>query len=200
MRTRCMIPRPSSPRKGSIAFSPPGRASRSCGKADPAIFRDEADGRLWMMFGSFWDGIFLVELDPKTGLRREPESPPLRLAGAPEIEAPFLHQRNGRYYLFVNRGKCCRGTNSTYEIRVGRSGKITGPFLDQSGKDMRDDGGTLLLAGVDEFIGPGHASLLRRDGRDWLAHHYYARSLDGRSRLRLVRLTWDPAGWPRVQP
>lgn len=176
------------------------RAGDRFNAIDPAVFRDKADGRLWMSFGSFWDGIFLVELDPKTGLRREPASPPLRLAGAPEIEAPFLHQRDGRYYLFGNWGKCCRGTNSTYEIRVGRGDKITGPFLDSTGKDLREGGGTLLLQSTDEFIGPGHASLLRRDGQEWLAHHYYAKSLGGRSRLRLVRLTWDPSGWPRVQP
>ena len=74
-----------------------------------------------------WDGIFLVELDPKTGLRREPAAPPICLATAPEIEAPFLHKHADKYYLFVNWGKCCRGTNSTYEIRVGRSETITGP-------------------------------------------------------------------------
>jgi arabinan endo-1,5-alpha-L-arabinosidase len=176
------------------------RASDRFNAIDPAIFRDEADGRLWMTFGSFWDGIFLVELDPKTGLRRESESPPLRLAGAPEIEAPFLHKHHGKYYLFVNWGKCCRGTNSTYEIRLGRSDQITGPFLDRSGKDLRGGGGTLLLAGVDEFIGPGHASFLHRNGQEWLAHHYYGKSLGGRSRLRLVRVNWDASGWPRVQP
>lgn len=176
------------------------RASDRFNAIDPAIYQEEGDGRLWMTFGSFWDGIFLVELDPKTGLRREPDSPPLRLASAPEIEAPFLHKRGDKYYLFVNWGKCCRGIDSTYEIRVGRSDKITGPFLDQSDKDLRAGGGTLLLESADEFIGPGHASLLHRNGQEWLAHHYYAKSLRGRSRLRLVRVIWDPAGWPRVQP
>jgi arabinan endo-1,5-alpha-L-arabinosidase len=167
---------------------------------DPAVFRDAANGSLWMTFGSFWDGIHLVELDATSGMRRDPASVPIRLAFAPEIEAPFLHQRDGYYYLLVNWGKCCRGVNSTYEIRIGRSRAVTGPYLDRGGVDLRDRGGTLVLASQDRWIGPGHASILNRDGRDWLVHHYYDRELDGRSRLRMVPLTWDAQGWPVVAP
>jgi arabinan endo-1,5-alpha-L-arabinosidase len=165
---------------------------------DPAIFRDSSDGALWMAFGSFWDGIHLVGLDPSTGLRRDPKDNPVRLASAPEIEAPFLHQRDGYYYLFLNWGKCCRGVNSTYEIRVGRSRSVAGPYIDRSGTDLREAGGTLVLAGEDRWIGPGHASIFSHDGHEWLVHHYYDRELGGRSRLRMVPLTWDPEGWPLV--
>jgi len=163
---------------------------------DPAIFRDATNGSLWMSFGSFWDGIHLVELDPISGLRREPGRAPLRLAFTPEIEAPFLHQRAGYYYLFVNWGKCCRGLDSTYEIRIGRSRAVTGPYLDRSGIDLRERGGTLVLAGEGRWIGPGHASIHERDGREWLVHHYYDREANGRPRLRMVPLTWDSEGWP----
>lgn len=164
---------------------------------DPAIFADD-DGSLWMTFGSFWDGIHLIELDPKTGMRRDKDEAPRRLATAPEIEAPFLHKRNGYYYLFINWGKCCRGIESTYEIRVGRSETITGPYRDREGKDLKDEGGTLVLDTQGRFIGPGHASILPRNGREYLAHHFYDGENRGRSRLRLVELTWDEAGWPRV--
>jgi arabinan endo-1,5-alpha-L-arabinosidase len=167
---------------------------------DPALFRDATNGSLWMTFGSFWDGIHLVELDPTSGLRREPTGAPLRLAGAPEIEAPFLHQRDGYYYLFVNWGKCCRGVASTYEIRVGRSRAVTGPYVDRSGIDLRERGGTLVLAGEDRWIGPGHASIDRHKGREWLVHHYYDREANGRPRLRQVPLNWDKEGWPVVEP
>ena len=166
---------------------------------DPAIFRDGANGSLWMTFGSFWDGIHLVELDPVTGLRRNPDQPPQRIAWSPEIEAPFLHHRDGSYYLFVNWGKCCRGVESTYEIRVGRSRTVSGPYLDREGRDLRTGGGTLVLDSEDRWIGPGHPSIIERDGREWLAHHYYDRELRGRSRLRMVPLSWDAEGWPVVE-
>ena len=62
-----------------------------------------------------------VELDPQTGLRKDSNAPPQALAWKEAIEAPCLHQRGDHYYLFVNWDLCCRGTNSTYNIRVGRS-------------------------------------------------------------------------------
>lgn len=165
---------------------------------DPAIFRDATNASLWMSFGSFWDGIHLVELDPATGLRRDSTQAPLRLAYAPEIEAPFLHQRDGYYYLFINWGKCCRGVDSTYEIRVGRSRAVTGPYLDRDGTDLRERGGTIVLGSDERRIGPGHASIHERAGRPWLVHHYYDRQLNGRPRLRMVPLSWDAEGWPVV--
>ncbi len=75
---------------------------------------------------------------------------------------------------------------------------MTGPYLDRSGTDLRDRGGTLVLASDDRWIGPGHASLFNRDGQEWLVHHYYDRELNGRSRLRMVPLSWDADGWPLV--
>jgi arabinan endo-1,5-alpha-L-arabinosidase len=161
---------------------------------DPAIFRD--GGTLWMTFGSFWDGIHLVELDPATGLRKSPDTAPLRLASAPEIEAPFLCKRDGWYYLFLNWGFCCRGVNSTYELRAGRSRVINGPYVDRDGRELLKGGGTQVLASVDRYIGPGHASLHTHEGKEYLVHHYYDRELEGRPRLRMVPLTWDADGWP----
>jgi arabinan endo-1,5-alpha-L-arabinosidase len=165
---------------------------------DPAVFLDSTNGALWLAFGSFWDGIHLVELDAATGMRRDAGSAPRRLASAPEIEAPFLSQHGGDYFLFLNWGKCCRGVDSTYEIRVGRARAVTGPYLDRNGTDLRERGGTLVLGSEDRWIGPGHASIFERDGREWLVHHYYDRELKGRSRLRMVPLSWDAEGWPVV--
>jgi arabinan endo-1,5-alpha-L-arabinosidase len=182
--------------RGPVLLS---RRSDRYNAIDPAVFHDGTDGTLWMVFGSFWDGIHLVKLDPKTGLRRSPESAPIRLATAPEIEAPFLHRRGSFYYLFLNWGKCCRGVDSTYEIRVGRSRSVAGPYLDRNGADLREGGGTLVLASEDRWIGPGHASIFARDGREWLVHHYYDRELSGRPRLRLVPLSWDSEDWPMVR-
>ncbi len=163
---------------------------------DPALIADA--GRLWMSFGSFWDGIMMVELDPSTGMLKDPEVEPLRLAAAPEIEAPFIHKEDGWYHLFVNWGKCCRGVESTYEIRVGRSREITGPYLDKDGTPLTAGGGTLLLGTRGRFIGPGHASIYHRSGKPWLMHHYYDREDQGRSKLRGLPLKWVN-GWPVVE-
>jgi arabinan endo-1,5-alpha-L-arabinosidase len=180
---------------------------------DPAITRSE-DGRLWLTFGSFWSGIKLIELDPRTGKRLAPAVPPIALAAHPQeandaIEAPYIRFHQGYYYLFVNWDYCCRGPRSTYNIRVGRSPRITGPYLDQAGVDMRQGGGTLVLGSPpeaapskpapNEGIGPGHAGILTDEGVDRFSFHYEAvPGGGGRSRLVIGTVTWGRDGWPKV--
>jgi arabinan endo-1,5-alpha-L-arabinosidase len=161
---------------------------------DPAVIAD--NGKLWMSFGSFWEGICLIELDPATGLAKK-NAKPVKLAMHPEIEAPFIHKHGGYYYLFVNWGKCCRGVESTYEIRVGRSKSITGPYLDRENTAMKDGGGAPFLATDGRFIGPGHASIFKDKGKEMLVHHYYDKDRRGRSDLRMLPLEWKD-GWPQV--
>ncbi|WP_052573267.1 arabinan endo-1,5-alpha-L-arabinosidase [Haloferula sp. BvORR071] len=162
---------------------------------DPAVI---ADGKkLWMSYGSFWDGIFLLELDPESGLRKD-KAEPIRLAMYPEIEAPFIHKHGDYYYLFVNWGKCCRGVDSTYEIRVGRSKDITGPYKDKDGADMKAGGGSAFLASDGRFIGPGHASIFVAKGKEMLVHHFYDKDRRGRSDLRMLPMEWKD-GWPMVE-
>ncbi|GAA5478416.1 intracellular endo-alpha-(1-_5)-L-arabinanase [Haloferula helveola] len=163
---------------------------------DPAVIRDGK--RLWMSFGSFWDGIMLVELDPETGLMNDPEAKPVRLAHHHEIEAPFICERDGWYYLFVNWGLCCRGVRSTYEIRVGRSRKIEGPYVDREGVRMTDGGGSLVMSRERENIGPGHASIFENGGKQWLVHHFYDGEDRGKSKLGMAPLSWKD-GWPKVK-
>ena len=162
---------------------------------DPALTFD-AEGRLWMAFGSFWSGIKLIELNPKTGHRLSPDSAMYALAFNDMIEAPFIHRRGTNYFLFVNWGQCCKGTNSTYEIRVGRSDKITGPYFDRDGKNMLNRGGTLFLDSKPPFYGPGHAGIITVAGQDWFSCHYYDGNQRGRSKLWAGKLNWDTDGWP----
>ena len=167
---------------------------------DPAAMID-ADGRMWLSFGSFWGGIRMVELDPKTGKRLAADSPVHALAWQEQIEGPFIHRRDGRYYLFVAWGWCCRGVNSTYNVRVGRSDRITGPYLDRDGKDMRDGGGTLLAGTDGPLIGPGQPSVFTDDGgRDHLVCHFYDATRRGRPTLAIRPLVWDAGGWPALPP
>lgn len=164
---------------------------------DPSVLR-APDGRLWMAYGSFWGGLFLVELDPRTGLRLDPEASPIQLAWSEEIEAPTLYHRDGYYYLFFNDGLCCRGKDSTYRIRVGRAREITGPYLDDQGRDLRERGGRLVIGTQGDFIGPGHATVVIDGDQQWLAMHFYDGTRGGAPTLALRRLEWTDDGWPRV--
>jgi arabinan endo-1,5-alpha-L-arabinosidase len=164
---------------------------------DPSVLRSE-EGRLWMAFGSFWSGIKLIELHPQTGLRIAADSPMHSLAHKSEIEAATLHFRDGFYYLFVNWGHCCRGLESTYNIRVGRGREITGPYLDREGVDLMRGGGTLVLETEGRFIGPGHAGIFKEDDRYLLSYHFYDRDDNGRPKLAIRPLEWDAEGWPRI--
>jgi arabinan endo-1,5-alpha-L-arabinosidase len=164
---------------------------------DPSVMLDR-DGKLWMAFGSFWSGIKLIELDPETGKRIADDSPMSSLARAKEIEAACIYRHGDEYFLFVNWGLCCRGINSTYNIRVGRSAKITGPYLDKEGKDLLQDGGTLVIGSDGDFIGPGHAGILERDGRTFMSMHFYDGKRGGLATMAIRELTWDDKGWPTV--
>lgn len=164
---------------------------------DPAIVRTP-DGGMWMVYGSYWTGIKLFELDPETGKRISPDAPTYSLARNEQIEAAAIEHHEGYYYLFVNWGHCCRGVRSTYNIRVGRSREITGPYLDRNGVDLLEGGGTLLLDTDGVAIGPGHAAFFEHDGQPMLSYHFYSGEDNGRAKLGVRRLEWDEEGWPRV--
>jgi len=174
---------------------------------DPAFVRDRHGGE-WLAFGSFWGGIHLIRLDPRTGKPASGARPVMiarRAASdrADAIEAPFIVDHGGWYWLIVSFDYCCRGTASSYHLRVGRSRAIQGPYRDREDHAMRGGGGTVLLqadaAGQDRFRGPGHAGVMHdRDGRDYLIHHAYDARAGGAPTLRIAPLQWDAAGWPVV--
>lgn len=164
---------------------------------DPAIVR--ADGGLWMAFGSYWTGIRMVELNPKTG-KAVPGAPVHHLATRPDapyaVEGAYVVKHGHHYYLFASYDACCQGVNSTYRIRVGRSTSVTGPYTDSTGKPMLEGGGDLLLASHGRYTGPGGESVFRDHGQDWLAYHYYDADDNGTPKLGLNRLSWSRDGWP----
>lgn len=162
---------------------------------DPGVFVDPTDGRLWLTYGSYFGYIRLVELDPKTGLRRYPTRKPVDVAI--NSEASVIIQRDGWYYLLVTHGSCCQGANSSYNIRMGRSRKVTGPYLDNMGVDMLQGGGKLFAGSTGRFIGPGHFGLVDLgQGVQKFSLHYEA-DLDrgGISVLDIRPLLWRD-GWP----
>jgi len=182
--------------KGKVIESRPGKTNWNA--IDPNLFIDE-DGRSWLLFGSFWSGIKLVEVDPEHG--KPSSSPPelvslARRTSPTSIEAPFLIRRGSFYYLFVSFDQCCRGSQSTYKTMVGRAERVTGPYVDRTGKAMMDGGATLMLASHGDCRGPGHNAVLRTDAGDWLVHHMYDASLRGMRTLQIRPIIWDTDGWP----
>jgi len=174
---------------------------------DPHLALDER-GQPWLAFGSFWSGIKVCPLDRQTGKLPSTERnnrPKLHsLAARPErhaIEAPFILRRDGFYYLFVSFDRCCQGTRSTYQIMVGRSPSLTGPYRDKEGRAMMDGGGSLVLTGKGHCRGPGHNDVLQEGNASaemkyWLVHHYYDARERGMAKLQIRPLAWAPDGWP----
>ncbi len=179
-------------------------ASDDWNAIDPNVVLDET-GQPWLSFGSFWSGIKLRRLDRATGMLDAKDQTLYSLAGRSReggspgaIEAPFIVRRNGSYYLFVSFDFCCKGKDSTYNVRVGRSSKVTGPYTDRDGKDMRQGGGTAVLASDGRWRGPGHCSVIRVKDRDLLVYHAYDADARGVPTLRIDPLVWDAQGWPSV--
>ena len=162
---------------------------------DPSVTQ-AADGTLWLAFGSFWSGIKLVQLDPATGKRIAADGSIHSLAFQSAIEAPCIWRHGNDYYLFVNWGQCCRGTNSTYNIRIGRSASITGPYVDKEGQDLLHEGGSPFLETQGTFVGPGHAGIYSEGGTNWLGCHFYDATRAGAATLAVRPLRWSADGWP----
>ena len=179
--------------EGGVVASSDG--VEDCNAIDPGVFLDPTDGRLWLVYGSYFGYIRLVELDPRTGKRLNPDDRPLNIAINCEASTMIYH--DGWYYLLATHGSCCRGTDSGYNIRVGRSRKVTGPFMDHMGIDMIKGGGKLFVGSGGRVIGPGHFGLLDLgDGVQKFSCHYEA-DLDrgGASVLDIRPLLWKD-GWP----
>lgn len=163
---------------------------------DPSLLLDPTTGRLWVSYGTYFGNIRLIELDPKTGKRMEGNEP---LDIAIDCEATDLIYRDGWYYLLGTHGTCCDGVNSTYNIVVGRSRQVTGPYMDNVGRDMFHGGGKMVIAAGDRVCGPGHfGRTIIDEGVEIMSCHYEADfDQGGRSVLGIRPLLWKN-GWPQA--
>jgi arabinan endo-1,5-alpha-L-arabinosidase len=192
---------------GIVIQSVPGRDLWNA--IDPNLVISD-NNEPWLVYGSFWNGIKLVRLssdlkeiaEPEEWRTlakryRDPETPDPD-PGDGAIEAPFIFKKNHYFYLFVSFDFCCRGVNSNYKIMVGRSENITGPYLDREGKDMFAGGGSLVLAGNENWPGVGHNSAYTFNNKDYIIFHAYDASENGKPKLLIRELNWDDKGWPSV--
>ena len=162
---------------------------------DPGVFRDPTNGSLWLTYGSYFGYIRLVQLNATTGKRLYPNQKAVNIAI--NGEASVVIFRDGFYYLLLTHGSCCAGANSSYNIRMGRARKITGPYLDNIGVDMLQGGGKLFLGSSGRYVGPGHFGLLDLGGGVQKFSCHFEADLDrgGISVLDILPLLWRD-GWP----
>lgn len=182
---------------------------------DANIITDNKTGEMYMLYGSFWDGAHVLKLDRETGLAGEEGigtcvcKRPSWQSGA--VEGPYMiyNKDTDYYYLFVSYGSL----KSDYNIRLGRSKSILGPFVDINGKslldepDMSGDTGYLLLAGYtwnegEAFMAPGHNSVLMdTDGKSYVVYHIRQKRFNQDpepSAMQIRQLFWNEEGWPVV--
>ncbi|MCR5851554.1 MAG: family 43 glycosylhydrolase [Bacteroidaceae bacterium] len=161
---------------------------------DPSLLLDPTTGRLWASYGTYFGTIRLIELDPKTGQRVKGN---VEKDIAIDCEATDLLYRDGWYYLLGTHGTCCDGVNSTYNIIVGRSKSVEGPYIDNVGRDMFHGGGRMVIAAGDRKTGPGHfGRTIIDEGVEVMSCHYEADfDMSGRSVLAIRPLLWKN-DWP----
>lgn len=154
--------------------------------------------KCYLVYGSFFGGIYIKELDAETGLPLSGNAKELgicisRKAKQPLIDGPegasvIYVPNTGYFYLFQSYG----WLGDTYDIRVGRSKSVTGPYLDWHGKSLVEEGMGLKLAGSYEFLaenprageektdwewggfrGPGHGVPFydEQSGKYYFVHH-----------------------------
>jgi arabinan endo-1,5-alpha-L-arabinosidase len=165
---------------------------------DPFFIED--NGVPYLFWGSF-HGIYGVELS-EDGMK--PKGEPFQVAGN-AYEAPYIMKRNDYYYFFGSLGSCCEGEKSTYRVSVARSKSIKGPYADKKGVDILVSEGTPVLAGGDNYVGPGHNAIITDDkDKDWIIYHAIDKKdpkLDSgatRRPLFIDPLVWKD-GWPSVK-
>lgn len=125
---------------------------------DPHV-ADTKDGRKFLIYGSYFGGIFIKELDPETGMpvpgdpfyqgERIAKKPAGAHVDGPEGAAVIYCPETDYYYLFLSYG----WLGDNYDIRVGRSREITGPYLDYFGRKLDGESLGMKLAGSYFFEG-----------------------------------------------
>ncbi len=123
-----------------------GQAVYNMNAIDPCVIYDGDD--LWMSYGSWFGGIYMIKLDAETGLRdystiyetKDNVSDAYQgyyIAGGNNVsgEASYIQKIGSEYYLFMSYGAL--EAAGGYNMRVFSADKITGPYTDLSGEDAR---------------------------------------------------------------
>lgn len=168
------------------------------------------EGNLWMVYGSFFSGMYCVSLNTKTGKRHYIDDigtciakRSLNVEGA--LEGPFVYYNADQkmYYLFVSYDFL----QDTYNIRVARSNSITGPYYDYKGQSMMGDvlyphdQGTKILGSYQiqpevHWTAIGHNSILDTGSEQYLVAHSRVENKHAPHFAYIRKIYWLESGWP----
>ncbi len=191
---------------------------------DPTVFYDE-EGKLWMVYGSWSGGIFLLELDPQTGEVIHPEDNEekrvdtyfgQKLLGGnhSSIEGPYIlyDEQSGYYYLFVSYGALSR--EGGYQIRVFRSETVDGEYVDMNGQyplntvngdhapyGLKLSGNYYLPSLEMAYMATGHNSaFIDDDGKKYIVNHTRFDNASEEHEPRVHQFIVNEEGWPCMLP
>lgn len=212
----------------SPQFGETYNATKDPNVIDPDVFYDE-EGKLWMVYGSYSGGIYIMEMNEETGLPKDRDSYGTKLIGGnhSRIEAPYIqyNKDTGYYYLFLSFG----GLDSYggYNMRVARSKTPNGPYEDSEGNLMSEvmgqpnttfDDLSIEPFGVklmgnfsyteddglsnDGYVSPGHNSVYYDEEKNEYYLIFHTRFLNSGEEhsLRVHQIWFTEAGWPVVSP
>jgi arabinan endo-1,5-alpha-L-arabinosidase len=163
---------------------------------DPQAFSDKG-GKCWLFYGSYKAGLRLAELNPSTG--KLLNDPPQLTTITPALgEGVFVVRGPEYYYIFASRGRCCAGLESTYQIVIGRSKNIEGPYLNKEGKSWLENNYSIFLAGDSTEPGRGHNGFFTEGDTTFIVYHAYTRAANGTPLLNIKILYLDENGWPTL--
>ncbi len=188
---------------------------------DPTVFYD-ADGKMWMVYGSWSGGIFILEIDEETGLPIHPERDDengvdayfgKRLIGGghQSCEGPWIQYdaESGYYYLFVSYGSLT--ANGGYQIRLFRSENPDGPYVDAAGKTLgysdHENYGVKMMGNYTfptldtTYMAPGHNSAFEdTDGKLYVVYHQRFSDQGETHEPRVHQLFRTQGGWLAAAP
>ena len=181
---------------------------------DPNLLYDR-DGELWMAYGSFWTGIYIIKLDKNTGKPKKSNDMGKQIArrshivdGAIEGAYIVYNIKYDKYYLFVSYDSLA----ADYNIRVGRADNIEGPYTDINGVEMTDINtcnpnyvGNKIMGGYrfrdhHGWLAPGHNSVLNDFEKYYLVHHIRSGNNPMKFYMNVRKIFWSEDGWPLVSP
>ncbi|MDU0368816.1 arabinan endo-1,5-alpha-L-arabinosidase [Hymenobacter endophyticus] len=179
---------------------------------DPTILVDP-QGQHRMYYGSAFNGIYMLKLNPATGFAETTGDKGRRVAERGytgnringNIEAPEIiyNAEQRKYYLFISYDWLL----TKYNVRVGRADSPDGPFLDFNGQDINiaQDHGPMILApyqfaGHSGWQGTAHCGVFQDNGQYYMAHQGRPGIDPYFMNLHVRKIFWTPSGWPVVSP